>query len=393
MSYSSWEIGPERVDVRLRVPLLELSRLGPEAVPIDGAGRPADVGLPAALAERVTRQVQILADGAPCPLARPARRRADEPGWVRIDWALQCAPSARRLAIRSHFLLDVAPSHMHFARARESGGSGGVRERVLTEAAPEWVLREAGDATRGAATRRRIGSRIGDYVGLGIEHILTGWDHLAFVFGLLLLSRRLGEVARLVTGFTVAHSLTLALAVEGWVRPDSAAVESIIAFSVALVAIEKGWLLSDRARIVPFAVLGGILLLAVASGLGWSAIPTFTGAGLLLFTACYFALADYSHNAWLRVCLTFAFGLVHGLGFAGILLEMSLPPDRLVPALLGFNLGVEIGQLAVVAVAWPLLVLGARWAPSGMRRLATEVAAAAICGLGLYWFAERAFPY
>lgn len=391
LSYSSWTIDGDRVEIRLRVPLLELSRLGPDALPMDGAPLATGAALPPALAARVTHQIGMAADGALCSPERAPRRRADEPGWVRVEWTLRCPPAADTLILGSRFLLDVAPSHLHFARVRDADGSDRVRERVLTEAAPEWRIRSADEPGAGAGDEVSLGRRIADYVGLGIEHILTGWDHLAFVFGLLLLARSLAEVARLVTGFTLAHSLTLALAVQGWVRPESAAVESIIAFSVALVAIEKGWLLADRDRLVPAAVLAGIVLVAIAAAFGGSVLSVLACAGLVVFTACYFALARDHPSEWLRICLTFAFGLVHGFGFAGILVEMALPPDRLVPALLGFNLGVEVGQLGVVLLSWPLLTLGARLAPRGARRLAAEVSAAALCGLGLYWFAARAF--
>ena len=119
-------------------------------------------------------------------------------------------------------------------------------------------------------------------------------------------------------------------------------------------------------------------------------LPLWTTAGLALFSACYFALLTRSPSQWVRVCLTFAFGLVHGFGFAGILVEMTLPADRLVPALLGFNLGVELGQIGVVLLLWPLLWAGRRFASQTTVRWAAEFSAAALCALGLFWFAERA---
>ena len=119
-------------------------------------------------------------------------------------------------------------------------------------------------------------------------------------------------------------------------------------------------------------------------------LPVLTVGGLAIFTACYFALSTRSTSQWLRICLTFAFGLVHGFGFAGILVEMTLPADRLVPALLGFNLGVEVGQIGVVLLLWPALWAGRRFASEGALRWAAEVSAAGLCGLGLFWFAQRA---
>jgi len=387
VSYSSWEIDASGAQVSLRLKLLELSRLGPQALPPGSVSAAGPSGSPDLPARAFPAELILLADDVACDPDPVAQRRPDAPGWVRYQWRVRCPQSPERLAIRSQLLLTVAPSHMHFARARFADASDVVREQVLTEAAPEFVLRRVG--TDSITTEP--GSRFVDYLGLGVEHILSGWDHLAFVLGLLLLATRLGEVARLITGFTLAHSLTLALAVLELVHPRAAAVEAVIAFSVGLVAIEKGWLLAGRPKIVPAIVLLGLAVLAGASVAGLASLPLMTVLGLAVFTGCYFALIMHSQNEWLRVCLTFAFGLVHGFGFAGILLEMSLPAGRLVPALLGFNLGVEVGQIAVVLALWPLIWASHRLAGPGLARLASAVSAAALCGLALYWLVERAF--
>lgn len=397
VSYSSWTLDTGGADVSLRLKLLELSRIGPEALPPGTVPGASPAGSPDLAARAFPTELRLLADDVVCLPDGPARRRPDAEGWVRYTWRVDCPPDASsgptRLAIRSHLLLSVAPGHMHFARVRDAtdapdapAASAGLREQVLTEASPEFVLHDP-DAAAGDAG----GSGLVDYLALGVEHILSGWDHLAFVFGLLLLANRLGEVARLVTGFTLAHSLTLALAVLDVVHPRAAAVEAVIAFSVALVAIEKGWLLAGRPRAIPATVLVALGVLAAAALLGVISLPALTLIGLALFTLCYFALVERrSGDAWLRICLTFAFGLVHGFGFAGILMEMTLPADRLVPALLGFNLGVELGQIGVVLAIWPLLVLGRRFGGSAAAGIASEVAAAGLCGVGLYWFVERA---
>jgi hypothetical protein len=391
VSYSSWVIDSNGAVVTVRVKRLELSRLGPKALPPASApGRNASGALDLS-ARRFPTDLVLIANDKLCTPDPIAQRRSDEPGWVRYQWRLECPADPDSLVIRSRILLDVAPSHMHFARVRFVEDQDRIREQVLTEASPDFEIRRPGDDASPDDSESEIGSRLVDYLRLGVEHILTGWDHLAFVFGLLLLASRIGEVARLVTGFTLAHSLTLALAVQGFVHPRAAAVEAVIAFSVALVAIEKGWLVSGRNRAVPIAVLAGLVSLGLASMMSWASLPVLTIAGLALFTVCYFSLASRSDSERFRVCLTFAFGLVHGFGFAGILVEMTLPTDRLVPALIGFNLGVELGQIGVVLLLWPLLMLGSRLASNDARRLASEISAAALCGLGLYWLVERVF--
>lgn len=385
VSYSNWTIDSSGAVVTLRLERLELSRRGPDAL------------LPGNLSDASARsfptELVLIADGKLCTPDPIAQRKPDDSAWIRFQWRLDCPPDPHSLVIRSRILLDVAPAHMHFARVRFAETPDRVRERVLTEASPDFEIRPggSGDESRDRS-EGEIGSRLVDYLRLGVEHILTGWDHLAFVFGLLLLASRFGEVARLITGFTLAHSLTLALAVQGLVHPRAAAVEAVIAFSVALVATEKGWLLSGRNRSVPIAVLVGLAALGLASMIGWASLPLQTIAGLALFTACYFSLASRSGHESFRVFLTFAFGLVHGFGFAGILANMALPTERLVPALIGFNLGVELGQIGVVLLLWPLLALGARFASENSRRFAGELSAAALCGLGLYWLVERVLP-
>jgi hypothetical protein len=113
---------------------------------------------------------------------------------------------------------------------------------------------------------------------------------------------------------------------------------------------------------------------------------------MALFCACHFQLLRrVSRPARLRVAIAFVFGLVHGFGFASVLADMELPVDRLVPALFGFNLGVEIGQLTVVALVWPLLRWLERRARGRVYRDVTGIGSAAVCGLGLFWFAIRLY--
>jgi hydrogenase/urease accessory protein HupE len=150
----------------------------------------------------------------------------------------------------------------------------------------------------------------GTYLKLGIEHILTGVDHLLFVLGLLILARERWRLLVTVTAFTLAHSVTLALAALGMVHVPQRPVEAIIALSIAFVAVE------------------------IVRGRQGK-------AGLA------------ARSPWI---VALAFGLLHGFGFAGALSEVGLPPDHIPLALLFFNLGVEAGQLLFIAA-----VLGFAW--------------------------------
>jgi hydrogenase/urease accessory protein HupE len=176
------------------------------------------------------------------------------------------------------------------------------------------------------------------FVTAGVHHIAIGPDHVLFVLGLLLLGGGLARLLKVVTAFTLAHSITLALAALGLVHLPSRVVEPAIALSIVFVAFE-----TLRSR-------GG--------------------------------------TADMRAPLAFGFGLVHGFGFASVLTEFGLPRAALGWALAGFNLGVEAGQACIVLTVAPLLGLLARRSPRVHTRLIT-VAALGIAATGSYWFVQR----
>lgn len=376
-SYSTWDIRGRRAQVTVRLAELDVSRF-PWA-----ATTAAD--LDRLLGDYLTRELQLLADTTPCAVVDGPRRLSAPPGRVVYEWGVRC-PDSGVLQIRSGLLLDVAPSHLHFVRLTRDGTH--AQERVLSDAERLWSLSEAAPQQR---TIEPSGTSLAGYIELGIQHILSGYDHLAFLLALLLIGSSLGEVAKVVTGFTVAHSITLGLTVLGYVHPDSAPVEALIGLSIALVAAENCWLVGTRSRTLPWVLAGALAVLALVAARGHGRVPALTLAGLALFTVCYFGLLQrLSRTASVRWAIAFIFGLVHGFGFAAVLGEAGLPPDRVLHALFGFNCGVEIGQLAVVAVVWPVL----RWAThqrEHLRLAIIEVGSAAVLALGVFWFVTRTF--
>jgi hypothetical protein len=176
------------------------------------------------------------------------------------------------------------------------------------------------------------------YSALGFTHILPkGLDHILFVLGLFLLSTRVRTLLAQVTAFTVAHTLTLALAVYGIVSLPRSVVEPLIAASIAYVAVEN--ILTPK--LMPW-----------------------------------------------RTLVVFGFGLLHGLGFAGVLQEVGLPRAQLLPALASFNVGVELGQLAVIALAFVVTGIVGRDEPWYRPRVAIP-ASATIAVVGVFWTVQR----
>lgn len=175
------------------------------------------------------------------------------------------------------------------------------------------------------------------YLWLGYMHILPkGLDHILFVLGIFLLSPRVKPMLLQVTAFTIAHSITLGLSMYGIVSLPSRIVEPLIALSIAYVAIEN--------------------------------------------------LLTRELKPW-RVALVFMFGLLHGLGFAGVLRELGLPRAEFLTALLTFNVGVEIGQLTIIAAAW--FLVGALMARPWFRKVIVVPASGGIALIGIYWTVTR----
>jgi hypothetical protein len=223
-------------------------------------------------------------------------------------------------------------------------------------------------------------------------HIFTGTDHMAFLIGLVLISRRLRDLVFVVTGFTIGHSLTLALAVTGVIRPHAEFIDALVALTIALIGAENLAVESRRPWPIALALALGMAAMVGLRLLGFGGLPSLLLLGAGLFTANYLMVSGYLREAGrLRLIITLIFGLIHGFGFAASLLEMQLPAQRLAELLVGFNVGVEVGQLTLV-IGVTLLAMGLmrlRLAPP--RAIVVELAAACLFGLGTFWFVSRSF--
>ncbi len=251
--------------------------------------------------------------------------------WV-DRWVMGCPGGLAGTAVT----VEGLPRTLTDVLVRVVGPDGAVQTARLLPESPGFTV----------AARARAGDVARTYLRLGIEHILGGIDHLLFVLALLLLVREPRRVVATVTAFTVAHSITLALATLGVVRVPQAAVEAVIALSIVFVAGE---------------------ILRARSG-----------------------RSDLAQRSpWI---IAFAFGLLHGFGFAGALREAGLPQDAIPLALLFFNVGVELGQLGFIAVVLGLWrLLGRRLAalPSWTR----AVPPYAIGSVAMAWVIDRVLRF
>lgn len=240
---------------------------------------------------------------------------------------VRCGPAG----LRGRFAMEGVGKRYSAAIVKLYWQDGGARVVTLTAEQPAVELFGSAEDRRGYAEVARA------YFVLGVEHILTGYDHLMFVFGLLFLVGFNRRLVGTITAFTLAHSITLASSALGWLTLRSPPVEATIALSIVLVAAEALHRRHTLAR-------------------QWPAL------------------------------VAFLFGLVHGLGFAGALKDIGLPEHHLLTALLTFNLGVEAGQLTVVALAF-VLFQATRYVPR--LALLRVPALYAIGAVAAYWSIER----
>lgn len=227
------------------------------------------------------------------------------------------------VALESRLFQDLISAHQTLVSIRMGDRTG------------QFALSKASPARSWEQSAKPSLSGFLPFLELGVEHIFTGYDHILFLVGLLLTSGAFRELVKVVSSFTVAHSLTLGLAALDVVRPNPQLIEVAIACSILYIGLEN--LLRDQAL-----------------GSRWK--------------------------------LTFFFGLVHGFGFANILREMVLPRADLVVSLFSFNLGVEVGQILIVALLWPIILAVQQFS---WRLQLVRTASVIICGFGTYWLIER----
>ncbi len=374
-SYSVWRIDDQSVSASFNLPAAAVAVL---AQGLNGGADPVQ-----SVVDHVHEGLRPI--GRCERLTGPVHRVLEQAGFLQIRWSWRCQ---ELIGAELAAIFEFDPQHVHTTRVVRDGEV--VQETVLNAAAPRI------DFTQSAPQSFLEVMRL--YLNLGVEHILLGYDHLAFLAALMLVVRAkfgasLASLVWLITGFTAGHSLSLGLAVFGWLSVDSQLVEALIGFTIWLVAFE--FFCRDGSH-------RAIASIAVVLGLG---VPLLAGhenawllAGLGLLSLSYLAAPPSpGFRLAVHLPLTAGFGLIHGLGFAGSLAAIGLPDERIAPALLGFNLGVEVGQVLAIGVVlgllWRLRPLVKRpWiepATSLGASVGASVCALVCVVLGVFWFTER----
>src|ERR1700691_1107132 len=372
-SHSVWEINGTSVDLVMTIPTIETDRIG------DGAAAPSDERIKSYL----TARVYPIAAGRRCALIPPVETLGALSGYHKYDFTFKCA-TPEHLQISSGAFFDLVPSHTNFAQI-QNAATGEFTEQLITNE------HQTVDVTGGSGSRLK-NARFFEFIRMGTMHIFTGVDHMSFLLGLVLISRRLRDLVFVVTGFTIGHSLTLALAVTGVLRPHAEYIDALVALTIALIGAENIVVQTQKPTLVALAVGGSLALMALLHWWGFGGLPSLLLLGAGLFTANYLMISGRLRDAArLRILITLVFGLIHGFGFAADLLELQLPPERLAELLVGFNLGGELGQLTLVFAPTMLVGMLAKYKLALPRPLVVDVASSFLVGLGVFWFVSRSY--
>ncbi|MBC8101180.1 MAG: HupE/UreJ family protein [Cytophagales bacterium] len=292
----------------------------------------------AVMAGAVAKRLVVLADGkaaVPAPLTPASSEFLPDRKVIRLHLRYEWSTPPKRLEVQAGRLFPVDPNHTVFVSIYDASTRELVREAVLGRVTPTLIY-EVG-------TGQSTISVVRQFVREGIHHIFIGPDHILFIVGLLLMGGGLKRLLKIVTAFTVAHSITLVLATLNILDPSPRLIEPVIALSIVFVGVHS----------------------LIAQG--------------------------NKEARDLRLVFAGVFGLIHGFGFASVLRELELPREALGWSLFSFNVGVEVGQACIVLAVAPLLALIARRSENAARRVVV-IGSWCVVLAGAYWFGQRLAP-
>ena len=375
-SYSNWTLNQNNITGVITIPSYEVTRL-PEI-------QSSNQSLTRIFLEHAKNTINIKTQDQSCTLKSDQSLNASEE-FVRIELQYQCnTDSVFNIDYRAIF--DVSPSHTHYAKIYKQGIL--ISELLLNNSSGVWKI----DPTIIA----KENSSLYSFFKLGLEHILGGYDHLAFLFGILLVANTMLRSIIAISGFTLGHSASLFVATIGLVEANSRIVEVFIGFTIALMAIEyankrTSKYSSQLSKAFPL-ILFFIAILGLMSG-NISLKASIGYFGLCLFTYCYLnterllTVINSDKTKYLLLSTALIFGFIHGLGFAGFLRDSGIENTGILWPLLGFNLGLEFGQLCIIVLVWVIF----RKTKHLIKEPIPSIASGGLFGIGFYWLIFRTF--
>ena len=314
------------------------------------------------------------------PKDPPFLKNSFSTGYISLSWKMLC--DSEILEIDLNLFFDKDPAHTHITTFLIN--SEAFPEKVFTNTNRNW------SETDKQAQDSSSFDSFTDYLGLGFKHILSGFDHLAFLLALLILKLPIKRLVIIITGFTIGHSLTLALGALDLITPSSQLVEALIGYSILIIAMESAAAITKSYNLYSNVLVSlSFILILILSIFGHLKF-IYGLIGITVFSYCYLRLASKYSDFTLTIAVTCLFGLIHGFGFAGNLSSIGLMEGRLLPAIFGFNIGVELGQILVVIVLSLIFHQVGKFLRGNTDFLRVFIASGLSC-IGVFWFLERLF--
>ena len=287
----------------------------------------------------LSQHLKVTSEGKNCLLVDEIKELNSQEGSLNLSLNFEC-PSNKEIKIINNALFNLVQSHIHIARIY-------IDNNLYTEKA--LFFNDQSIDLNEEKENNSFSNSFYKFFSLGLDHILSGYDHLLFILGLLLLVTNLKRLLLVITGFTIGHSLTLSLSVINIIQVKSSLVEALIGYTIMFVGLEYLYKENNDHRVSMIFITTLSLLLLIFGNLINPNFPYFLILGILLFSLGYFYLLKNlnSENNLLSI-ITIIFGLIHGFGFGGFLLGSKISSENIFSGLLGFNLGVEVGQIIFV---------------------------------------------
>ncbi len=287
----------------------------------------------------LSQHLKVTSEGKSCSPVDEIKELNSQEGSLNLSLNFEC-PSNKEIKIINNALFNLVQSHIHIARIY-------IDNNLYTEKA--LFFNDQSIDLNEEKENNSFSNSFYKFFSLGLDHILSGYDHLLFILGLLLLVTNFKRLLLVITGFTIGHSLTLSLSVINIIQVKSSLVEALIGYTIMFVGLEYLYKENNDHRVSMIFITTLSLLLLIFGNLINPNFPYFLILGILLFSLGYFYLLKNlnSENNLLSI-ITIIFGLIHGFGFGGFLLGSKISSENIFSGLLGFNLGVEVGQIIFV---------------------------------------------
>ena len=381
-SYSNWIISDNKVSATFTILKLEATRV----LQIDKfqeIGQEKQLSEGEVFLEYFKPRISVLEASKECLLDKVPSLINGKDEYHTIELSYLCE-STNSIKIINNVLFDIAQSHVHLSRIS-------INDQILEKA---LFYNDQTIFINDLKTNKEKSfvDSLTNFISTGMNHILTGFDHLIFLMGLIILVNNFKHLLIVITGFTLGHSVTLALVALNIVVPNTLMIEALIGFTILFIAAE--YMMKEEKNFIPIiTILLSILTFAAISSLFLQISMTLISfMALILITIGYFGiLRNLENKGSFRMIITSLFGVIHGFGFGTFLFNSEFDQTNIISALFGFNLGVEIGQIIFLMIFILLNLSLIKLLKSKNHQYLMQTLMIIVSSLGFYWFIQRLY--